>query len=81
MQLWLPRWQGAQESVETQRAAVARRAKDVAKANLLDSTEGQGRVRHRIEYTRRRTGVCSMGEIAEGGKLVGLPSHHSQQLL
>ena len=53
----------------------------MAKVNLLDSTVGQGRVWHLIEYTRRRAGMCSMGEIAEGGKLVGLPSHHSQQLL
>ena len=80
MQLWPPRWQGAQESVETQRAAVARRAKDVAKADFQGSTVGQGRVRHQTEYTGCRGDMCSMGVIiVEGGKLVGLQSLHSQR--
>ena len=61
--------------------AAAKRAKDVARVDLQDSTGRQSRVWRLTEYTRRRVIMCSIGEFAEGGKLVGLPSHHSQQLL
>ena len=39
MRLWPPRWRGAQELVERRRAAAARRARDVARANLQVSTD------------------------------------------
>ena len=82
MLLWPPRWRGAQEQVEKQRATAARKAMDVARGNLQVNIVGQSRVRRLIEYTRRRVIMCRMGaEIAEGGKLVGLPSHHSHLLL
>ena len=81
MQHWPPRWHGAQEPVDEERAAVARRAKDVARIGQLASSRDRDRLRHPILYiTRLKIKMCRE-KIAEGGKLVGHPSHHRLLLL
>ena len=81
MQPWPPRWHAAQESVDEGRAAVARRARDVARSGQLANSRDKDKTRHpRLYIIRLKIKMCR-GKIVEGGKLVGHPSHHRQLLL
>ena len=81
MQHWPPRWHAAQEPVDVGRAAVARRAKDVARSGQLASSRDRDKTRHQMLYiTRLKIKMCRE-KIAEGGKLVDHPSHHRLLLL
>ena len=54
MQHWPPRWHAALELVDVGRAAVARRAKDVARSGqLANSSRDRDRPRHQMLYTTR----------------------------
>ena len=81
MQLWPPRWHAAQDLVDEGRAAVARRAKDVARSGQLATKRDRDRLRHPMLYTIRLKIKMCRERIVEGGKLVGHPSHHRLLLL
>ena len=81
MQPWPPRWHAAQEPVAVGRAAVARRAKDVARSGQLANNRDRDRPRHQMLYIIRLKIKMCRGIIAEGGKLVDHPSHRRLLLL
>ena len=81
MQLWPPRWHGALEPVVGVRAAMARRARDVARIGQLASSRDRDRLRHQMLYFIRLKIKMCKGKIAEGAKLVDHPSHRRLLLL